>query len=96
MLLKGTKTKTRQEIAQKIESLGGTINTYGGNNSFGCSVSVLKEDFDTGLEILADVIMNSTFLYALMILAWVRSPRGWTGKRLDVWLINIFPGIILP
>lgn len=61
MLLKGTKTKTRQEIAQKIESLGGTINTYGGNNSFGCSVSLLKEDFDTGLEILADVIMNSTF-----------------------------------
>ena len=61
MLLKGTKTKTRQQIAQKIEWLGGTINTYGGNNSFGCSVSVLKEDFDTGLEILADVIMNSTF-----------------------------------
>jgi len=61
MLLKGTRTKTRHEIAQKIESRGGTINTYGGNNSFGCSVSVLKEDFDTGLDILADVIMNSTF-----------------------------------
>ncbi|MFQ5835225.1 MAG: M16 family metallopeptidase [bacterium] len=61
MLLKGTKTKTRQEIADEIESLGGTIDTYGGNNSFGSSVSVLKEDFDTGLEILADVIMNSTF-----------------------------------
>ncbi len=61
VLLKGTKTKTRQEIAQKIESLGGTIDTYGGNNSFGSSVSVLKEDFDTGLQILADVIMNSTF-----------------------------------
>jgi len=61
MLLKGTRTKTRHEIAQKIESRGGTINTYGGNNSFGCSVSVLKEDFDTGLDVLADVIMNSTF-----------------------------------
>ncbi|MEE9192734.1 MAG: pitrilysin family protein [Candidatus Aerophobetes bacterium] len=61
MLLKGTKTKTRQEIADEVESLGGTIDTYGGNNSFGTSVSVLKEDFDTGLEILADVVMNSTF-----------------------------------
>ncbi|MFQ6066128.1 MAG: M16 family metallopeptidase [bacterium] len=61
MLLKGTKTKTARQIADLIESLGGAIDTYGGNNSFGCSVSVLKEDFDSGLEILADVIMNSTF-----------------------------------
>jgi len=62
MLLKGTKTKSARQIADEIESLGGTIDAYGGNNSFGCSVSVLKEDFDTGLEILADIVMNSTFL----------------------------------
>jgi zinc protease len=61
MLLKGTNTKTAYQIADLIESLGGAIDTYGGNNSFGCSVSILKEDFDTGLEILADAIMNSTF-----------------------------------
>ncbi len=61
MLLKGTKTKSARQIADEIESLGGAIDTYGGNNSFGCSVSVLKEDFDTGLDILADVIMNSSF-----------------------------------
>ena len=60
MLLKGTKTRTAHQIAEEIESLGGAIDTYGGNNSFGCSVGLLKKDFDAGLEILADVIMNST------------------------------------
>ncbi|NQS89203.1 insulinase family protein [Patescibacteria group bacterium] len=61
MLLKGTRNRTAQKIADGIESLGGAINTYGGNNSFGCSVSLLREDFDTGLEILTDVIMNPIF-----------------------------------
>ncbi|MDI6794040.1 MAG: pitrilysin family protein [bacterium] len=61
MLLKGTKHRTREEIASAIESKGGSIGTYGGNNSFGASVNVLSEDFDPGLEILADCLMNPIF-----------------------------------
>lgn len=61
MLLKGTKNRTRDAIAFEIESRGGEISTYGGNNSFGCSISMLNDDINLGLEILSDVIINSTF-----------------------------------
>jgi len=61
MLIKGTKTRTAQQIAEEMESIGGAISPISGNNSFGVSVSVLKRDLDKGLEMLADVIMNSSF-----------------------------------
>jgi zinc protease len=61
MLIKGTKSRTAQQIAEEMESIGGAISPISGNNSFGVSVSVLKRDFDKGLDVLADVIMNPTF-----------------------------------
>jgi zinc protease len=60
MLLKGTSTRTAEQIVTEIESLGGSIDTYGGNNSFGASAEVLSVDFDSGLGLLADVILNPT------------------------------------
>jgi zinc protease len=57
---KGTRTARRQ-IAQQIETIGGTIDSYGGNNSFGVNAEVLSSDFSTGLNLLADVLLNPTF-----------------------------------
>jgi zinc protease len=61
MLLKGTQTRTAEQIVTEIESLGGSIDTYGGNNSFGVSAEVLSSDFDHGLGLVADVILHPTF-----------------------------------
>ena len=61
MLLKGTKRRTSGQIATEIESVGGNIDSYGGNNSFGVNVEVLSGDFTTGLGLLADVLLNPTF-----------------------------------
>ena len=61
MLIKGTKTRTAQQIAEEMESIGGAISPISGNNSFGVSVSVLKRDIDKGLDMLSDVIMNPSF-----------------------------------
>ncbi|MBD3182073.1 hypothetical protein GF312_07265 [Candidatus Poribacteria bacterium] len=61
MLLKGTESRTAQQLNEEIESMGGLIDNFSGNNSFGVSVSVLKQDMEKGLEILADVLMNPTF-----------------------------------
>lgn len=61
MLLKGTKKRSAEDIATEIESVGGSIDSYGGNNSFGVNVEVLSSDFSTGMELLADVVLNSTF-----------------------------------
>ena len=61
MLLKGTKTRNAEKIATEIESVGGHIDSYGGNNSFGVNAEVLSSDFTTGLDLLADVILNPVF-----------------------------------
>jgi zinc protease len=61
LLLKGTKTRSAEAIASEIESVGGSINGYGGNNSFGVSAEVMSGDFATDLELVADVLLNPTF-----------------------------------
>jgi zinc protease len=61
LLLKGTKSRKAEAIAEEIESVGGHLDTYGGNNSLGMTSEVLAEDFDTGLELLADVAQNPAF-----------------------------------
>ena len=62
MLLKGTTTRTlAEQIAREIESVGGSIDSYGGNNSFGVNAEVLSSDFATGLDLRADVMLHPTF-----------------------------------
>ena len=61
MLLQGTRRRSAEEIATHMESIGGTIDTFGGNNSFGVTAEVLSSDFETGLDILADVLLHPSF-----------------------------------
>lgn len=60
-LIKGTKRRSAEDIAREIESVGGSIETYGGNQSFGVNAEVLSSDFAVGLDLLSDVILNPTF-----------------------------------
>jgi zinc protease len=61
LLLKGTKKRSAEDIAREIESVGGSIDSYGGNNSFGVNVEVLSSDFNTGMDLIADVLLNPIF-----------------------------------
>ncbi|MEP6662774.1 MAG: pitrilysin family protein [Verrucomicrobiota bacterium] len=61
MLLQGTRSRTDEQIATEIESVGGSIDTFGGNNSFGISAEVMSGDFQTGLDLVADVLLNPIF-----------------------------------
>ncbi|HTY86740.1 MAG TPA: pitrilysin family protein [Candidatus Acidoferrum sp.] len=61
MLLKGTSHRSARDIATEIESVGGNIDSYGGNNSFGVNLETLSSDFATGLDLLADVLLNPIF-----------------------------------
>jgi zinc protease len=61
MLLKGTKKRTAEQIAQEIDSIGGSISAAGDEDYFACSLEVLKEDIETGIDLLADVLMNPIF-----------------------------------
>lgn len=61
LVIKGTKTRSAEQIAGEIESVGGHLDSYGGNNSFGLNAEVLSSDFATGLNLIADVVLNPTF-----------------------------------
>jgi zinc protease len=61
LLLKGTPARNAEQIATEIESVGGHIDSYGGNQSFGVNAEVLSEDFATGLNLVADVLLNPVF-----------------------------------
>ena len=61
LLLKGTPTRNAEQIATEIESVGGHIDAYGGNQSFGVNAEVLSSDFNTGLNLVADVLLNPVF-----------------------------------
>lgn len=61
LVVKGTRTRSAEQIANEIESVGGNLDSYGGNNSFGVNAEVLSSDFTTGLGLVVDVILNPTF-----------------------------------
>ena len=60
VLLKGTTTRSAEEIADAIEAVGGSIGSDAGNNSFSVSLDVTKLDLKLGIELLADVLLNAT------------------------------------
>lgn len=61
MLLQGTTCRTAETIAEQIESVGGSVDTFGGNNSFGVNVEVLRDDMALGLDLLTDLLRNPSF-----------------------------------
>jgi zinc protease len=61
MLVKGTPTRSAEQIATEIESLGGSLEPYGGNHSFGLSAEVMRDDFEAGLQLFTDVLLRPTF-----------------------------------
>lgn len=61
MLLQGTRTRSAEQLAIQIESLGGSMDSYGGNNSLGVNAEVLSSDFAAGLDLVADVLLNPVF-----------------------------------
>ncbi|HEY2124318.1 MAG TPA: pitrilysin family protein [Chthoniobacterales bacterium] len=59
-LLKGTKTRTAEQISGEIEAVGGAISSDAGNNSLSVNMDVTRPDFKLGVTILADVLLNAT------------------------------------
>src|SRR4029453_9314035 len=60
MLFKGTKSRSTNEIAQKIQDVGGYINAYTSVDRTVYWIDVPKDGGTTALDILADAMMNST------------------------------------
>jgi predicted Zn-dependent peptidase len=61
MAFKGTDTRSVADIALSIESAGGHMNAYTGSDTTAYFVQMMAEDRGLGTEILADILLNSTF-----------------------------------
>src|SRR5438128_1333225 len=61
MAFKGTESRSARAIAEEIEAVGGHLNAYTSRESTAYYAKVLKEDMPLGLDILADILQNSTF-----------------------------------
>ena len=60
VLLKGTNRRSAEQLADEIEAVGGGISSDAGNNSVSVFVRVMQPDLALGVDILSDVICNST------------------------------------
>lgn len=61
MAFKGTTTRNAKEIAETIERVGGYLNAYTSREVTAYYAHVLKEDTFLALDILQDILNNSTF-----------------------------------
>lgn len=61
MLLKGTGGRSEEDLFAIVESMGGTLSAYSGNNSFGISLDIMSKDFKKGIEIIADILTRPAF-----------------------------------
>ncbi|MEY2519375.1 MAG: zinc protease [Verrucomicrobiota bacterium] len=60
VLLKGTTTRSAEEIADTLEAVGGSMGSDAGNNSFSVAIDVTQPDLKLGAEVLSDILLNAT------------------------------------
>jgi len=61
MLLKGTESRSAEDISVEIENVGGKIENWVSHSSLGISEEVMKEDVTLAIDLLADIFLKSTF-----------------------------------
>ena len=64
MTFKGTTTRSELEINEQIADLGGKSNAWTDMDTTAFSIEVLNEDREAAIELLADILLNSTFTEA--------------------------------
>lgn len=61
MAFKGTTSRSAAQIAEEVENVGGYLNAYTSREITAYYARLLKKDLNLGVEILADILQNSTF-----------------------------------
>jgi predicted Zn-dependent peptidase len=72
----GTATRKGDQLDEELDRLGASVETGIGEDSGNATVSVLKEDIDTGLSILADVLQHPAFPPEKIDLAKIQVREG--------------------
>src|SRR5438874_9468341 len=61
MLFKGTKTRSAEDIAQAIDSIGGQLDAFTAKEYASYYIKVLDEHLPLAIDILADIVRNPAF-----------------------------------
>jgi zinc protease len=61
LLVRGTKTRTAEELIKEIEGMAGALGGFSGRNSFGVRAEFMSRHWERGLELMADCILNPAF-----------------------------------
>jgi zinc protease len=61
MLRRGTRARSAEEISEEVDGMGGQLFSGASEDNFSCNINILSDRFDEGLELIADLIMNSEF-----------------------------------
>ena len=61
LLTRGTNSRSRDEIAETIESRGASLSTYSGFNTFGITAQAMSGDTAVLLDLVADILINPVF-----------------------------------
>ena len=61
MLFKGTKTRTAEDIAQAIDSVGGQMDAFTAKEYASYYIKVLDEHLPFAVDVLSDIVMNPRF-----------------------------------
>ena len=61
MLFKGTATRTAEDIAQEIDSIGGQLDAFTAKEYASYYIKVLDEHLPTAVDLLSDIVMNPNF-----------------------------------
>lgn len=61
LMTRDTKRRSADEVAERIESVGGSFSEFSGNNTFGLGVEVLPENLGLALEVLEEALTVPAF-----------------------------------
>ena len=61
MVFKGTTTRSAQDIAREVDSIGGNLDAFTGKESVCFNIKVLDENMHTALDVLSDLVLHPKF-----------------------------------
>jgi zinc protease len=97
LLTSGTNSRSKLDIVSAVEDAGGAIGSRSDNNTYHVAIKVLKEDMDTALDILADIVRNASFpkdeiekKRMEFLLALQKQQESWHYELMDLFKKNYF------
>ena len=64
MVFKGTTTRSAQDIAREVDSIGGNLDAFTGKESVCFNIKVLDENMPPALDVLSDLVLHPQFSLA--------------------------------